>query len=76
MYEGSPGIAQDLAKAFALFKQACDGNEMLGCDFLGSMYLGGLSVPVNVKKARELFSKACQAGDSLGCMDLNRSTPH
>ena len=37
MYGTGEGITQDLARALSLYRQACDGGAIQGCDNLTSL---------------------------------------
>ena len=38
MVENGDSVAKDAAQAVSLFRKACDGGEMRGCDKLGLLY--------------------------------------
>ncbi len=68
--EGFCGTTQDVDKAGALFKKACDGKEQRGCTGLARQRSWGGN---DLKpESKELLTKACDAGDSDGCYWLGR----
>lgn len=51
----------------ALFKQACDGDDMLGCAKLAAAYGTGRGVPKDLERAVALLAQACKGGLTLAC---------
>ena len=69
------GGVPDLAKAQALFEQACRGGQQSGCFRLGNIYYFGQGVSVDKGRARSLYDRACagnvfQACNNLGLLQL------
>jgi TPR repeat protein len=67
LYRLGNRVAQDLAKAAALFQKACDGGHMDGCVQLGLLYAEGDGVVKDAAKAKALFQKACDGGEPRAC---------
>jgi TPR repeat protein len=61
---------EDYAKARTLFKQACDGNNMNACNYLGAIYDQGLGVKADDDAARKIYQKSCDQGNMYGCYGL------
>jgi TPR repeat protein len=61
---------KDYAKARTLFTQACDGNNMNACNYLGYIFDQGLGVPANDVEAGKVYQKACDQGNLRGCTGL------
>ena len=61
---------KDYKKAAQLYKKACDGGIMDGCNSLGIAYDDGKGVAKDVYKAAQLFQKACDGGIMDGCNSL------
>ncbi len=74
MYETGAGVAQDYAKAAALYGRICGAGEAGACVGLGALHERGLGVPKDDAKAEELFGKACDQKDPAGCAGLKRVT--
>jgi len=53
-----------------LFVQACDGGEMIACNFLGYLYAKGLGGAHDTKKARDVYQRACDQGTLPSCASL------
>lgn len=57
----------------SLYRKACVGGVMWGCDFLGEVYEQGLGVRIDLPEARRLYKKACDSGGgTTGCTDYAR----
>lgn len=67
---GERGVAQDYARAVALYRQACEGGEANSCSNLGTMYDTGLGVAQDYARAFALFRQACEGGEAAGCSYL------
>jgi uncharacterized protein len=67
---GGEKLPQDEGRALALYMQACDGGDGLGCTSLASMYADGRGVPKDLARARELNDASCKAGNMTGCSKL------
>jgi tetratricopeptide (TPR) repeat protein len=61
---------KDYALARTLFTQACEGDNMNACAYLGVLYGQGLGGPPAEQKARELYQKACDQGYLSSCTNL------
>ena len=57
-------------KARPLLTQACDGDTMNACNYLGFIYANGLGIPPDAKTAQEIYQKACDQGNLLSCTGL------
>ncbi|MBA2475969.1 MAG: sel1 repeat family protein, partial [Actinobacteria bacterium] len=51
----------------ALWKQACDGGDPVGCRYLGVAYLEGRGLPEGTAAAAVWLEMACTHGDGPGC---------
>jgi hypothetical protein len=61
---------KDYTKARALFAQACDGDELNACNYLGYIYANGLGIPPDAVTARKIYQKSCDGGHPRGCIGL------
>jgi TPR repeat protein len=61
---------KDYTKARMLFTQACNGNNMNACNYLGAIYDQGQGVKVDDVTASKIFQKSCNQGNMLGCYNL------
>ena len=68
--EGLSSLKLKPENAIKLFRVACDGGNMLGCNNLGTMYQKGQGVPQEYSKAVDLYQQACDAGVMIGCYNL------
>ncbi len=66
MYRKGNGVPQDDYKAVKLYRKACNGGNVRGCNNLGNMYDEGKGVPQDYDKAIKLYKKACNGGNALG----------
>jgi hypothetical protein len=57
-------------QARTLFSQACDGNDMRACNYLGYMYAKGQGGPQSTGMARAVYQKACDQGNLASCVGL------
>ena len=63
-YGNGHGVAKDLDRANALYKQACDGGNMRGCSNLGFNYDNGHGVAKDLDRANaRLYKQACDGGN-------------
>ncbi len=69
-YEKVNGGRTDTAKAAAMYRRACDGNEMAGCLRLGVMTELGKGVARDPKSASNLYERACFGANVEGCLKL------
>ncbi len=60
------GVAKDRARAFELWRQACDGGEGEGCASLGFY----VERDGKLDDALKLYERACEAGASRSCRTL------
>ena len=61
---------KDYAKARTLFTQACNGDNMNACNYLGAIYDQGKGVKADDVAARKIYQKSCDHGNMLGCNGL------
>jgi TPR repeat protein len=61
---------QQYAQARTLFSQACDGNDMKACNYLGYLYAQGQGGPQSTGMARAVYQKACDQGTLASCAGL------
>lgn len=61
------GVPKDLARAAALFQQACDGGVAMGCTNLGLLHDQGTGVPRDASRAAALHEKGCESGSAEAC---------
>lgn len=55
-------------KAFTLFEETCDNDNVVGCTSLAYMYEKGIGVVENYDIAKSLYEKACeQVGGGISC---------
>ncbi len=64
---GGEELPRDETRAAELYRQACDGDDGLGCTSLASMYADGRGVSADLVQARALHHKSCQSGNMTGC---------
>jgi TPR repeat protein len=67
-------VPKDPARAVALFKQACDGDDAIGCSRLANAYAHGRGVAVDEARAVALYGRSialltpsCDKGDAQDC---------
>lgn len=70
IYLRGTGVAEDDSRAFAAFKQSCDGGNMPGCVNLGVLYTRGTGVAKDEVRAAALFQQGCDAGEAISCGNL------
>jgi TPR repeat protein len=62
---------QDLARAAAAFRVACDeGMVARACGLLAPFYRDGIGVAPDMEKSGALYRQSCDAGSSLSCSFL------
>jgi len=61
------GVAKDEARAFALYKQACDGGNTSSCIDVGGMCAKGTGVAKDEARAFGLYKQVCDGGNMYGC---------
>ncbi len=76
-YDHGEGVAQDKARAFALWQRACDGGDTTGCGNVGYCYRWGCEgVAIDPRRSVEYFTRACDGGSKetlvSGCEDLGQ----
>ncbi|MCE7893481.1 MAG: sel1 repeat family protein [Sorangiineae bacterium PRO1] len=65
------GVAKDVARARALYEQACAKNVQYACSGLGIMYSRGeAGLPKDLDRDFALQDAACKAGEMRGCNNL------
>jgi TPR repeat protein len=67
LFEGSSGVAQDLARAQALAIRACDAGRTGSCHNAAVGYRDGMGVAVDLARARELFTRSCEGDYPRSC---------
>jgi TPR repeat protein len=55
---------------YELLTRACNKDWMVGCHYLGELYLDGTGTPANKTMAASVFGKACAGGVAAACSDL------
>jgi TPR repeat protein len=60
----------DVARALALFRDACEKDDPYGCTMLAEMLAQGSGVPVDLATAIAHYEKACDRGVALACAKL------
>jgi serine/threonine protein kinase len=61
---------KDYTHARTFFTQACEGNELRGCNYLGFIYAKGLGIPADEEAAGKIYQKACDQGSLTSCASL------
>jgi uncharacterized protein len=64
------GLSENHAKAFALFREACDAGAEKGCDDLLWMCLESKCTPEEAAKVAQVFQAACDASRAKRCTGL------
>jgi TPR repeat protein len=64
------GPVQDLGRAVALYRRACDGEDFDACASLGLLHQEGTGLDADVPRAAALYRQACDGGSMLGCAHL------
>jgi TPR repeat protein len=64
-------VLRNLARAVALFDQACLEGEVEGCYELGLLYRSGRGVSADEARARQLLQGACDAGMARACAGVD-----
>lgn len=68
---GAPDSRSEVAvRAAALYRRACDGDEMTACTRLGVLYGHGRGVERDPVRAAELHRRSCDGGAQRGCTHL------
>ena len=73
---GRGGAIKDVARASALFNEACDGAYGNGCARLGFQYEQGRALAKDQDRAVALYTRACDLGDGYGCTMLGVDLEH
>lgn len=68
MYEEGNGTAQDLQKAFDLYKEGCDREDGAACLKLGHMYYYGEAADKDIPAAKKFYDHACRLENQEGCV--------
>ncbi len=66
------GGRRNYFKAVELYRQACDGQDALGCNNLGASYEFGAGVRQSREDALTFYGKACDLKEELGCTNYAR----
>lgn len=67
-YANGQGIEQNYKRAFGIFKELCDKDEMANaCGIVGEYYYNAKGVRQDYREALEYFSVACDMGEQSGC---------
>lgn len=69
-YYNSPEGGINQTDARSAYRVACDLEVGQGCREMGSIYLGGLGVPVNPRSAEKYLKLGCQYGNKSSCSSL------
>jgi TPR repeat protein len=72
MFETGSGVEKDVSRAAALFSNACDANDPVGCSDLGHSYLVGNGVEKDLERSKLFFRKGCSLGDKSGCEQVQQ----
>jgi TPR repeat protein len=70
MYETGLGVDKDASQAVFFYRKACDGDNMLGCKYVGMMYSSGQGVTLDAARATAFYRKACDGGNAEACAML------
>jgi len=70
LYLRGKTVAQDSARAIALFQDACDDGFAEGCVALGWLHIRGRYLPQSDKAAIPLFRRGCENGGRRACLAL------
>ncbi|MFT3772100.1 MAG: serine/threonine-protein kinase [Minicystis sp.] len=72
--ERGDGLPRDLARAAALYRKACDGDDPAGCAGLGRLVRAGSGgLDRDPARAVALFRRACDGGVARGCALLGEA---
>jgi hypothetical protein len=67
------GVAENFARAMALFTEVCNGGTAVGCAGVALLHYEGKGVPKDVATAVKFYEQACSGGDQeYGCPLLGR----
>lgn len=67
-YANGQGVKQNYKRAFGMFKELCDKDEMASaCGIVGEYYYNAKGVRQDYREALEYFSVACDMGEQSGC---------
>ncbi len=69
-------VAEDTARAAALYEKVCDGGDLTACYHLGFLYALGTGVVKDVARAAALFQQACDGGQAKGCSSAGSLYQH
>jgi hypothetical protein len=70
--QGRDGVPQNYVEAFRLLTKAADQGASRPSVWLGTMYEGGLGIPVDLDKALQLYQLGAERGELFGCVFLAR----
>lgn len=67
-YANGRGVEQNYKRAFDIFKELCDKDEMASaCGIVGECYYNAKGVRQDYREALKYFSIACDMGEQSGC---------
>jgi TPR repeat protein len=69
-YAFGQGVAQDEARATALYEHACDMKDSSACMFAGQMHEFAHGVPKDYVPAARFYERSCDLGYAAGCYNL------
>ncbi len=69
-YEFGKGVAQDEARATALYERACNMSDPSACVFAGRMHEFARGVPKDDAAAAHFYERACDMAWAPGCYNL------
>jgi TPR repeat protein len=68
MYADGNGVAQDYARAAALYERVCEAGVAEVCNRLGQIYERVPGFESEEKRVPDLYERACTAGSANGCL--------
>jgi len=68
MYADGKGVAQDFARAAALYERVCEAGVAEVCNRLGQIYERVPGFESEEKRVADLYERACTAGSANGCL--------
>ncbi len=70
MYANGNGVAQDYARAAALYERVCEAGVSEVCNSLGQIYEHVPGFDSELKRVPALYERACTAGSANGCLNF------
>ncbi|KFA90099.1 tetratricopeptide repeat protein [Archangium violaceum] len=70
VWQGRGVGAPDPARAYSLYKRACEGGDPGGCFSAGICHRTGSCAEKNDAEANKLIQRACDGGDKRACANL------